>query len=146
MASSSYPQSFDSIDDKARYDWNLIIVEGFLRGNCDLASGGRCFLIPLGGRDFAELKCEVPGIDPNTLLQDPTVRIRLYVVLGDEKVFDSVYPIADLRRIARLRIKKRPLFPWHKTWEHTLWPKVIWYLPDKDTDYRDAKSMPISAP
>jgi hypothetical protein len=138
LTSNSYPQSFDSIDDRARYDWNLMIVEGFLHGNFDWGSGRRCFLIPLGGRDFAELKCEVAGIDPNALLQDPTVPIRLRVVLSDETVFDNVYPIAELRRIARLRNKKRPFFPWNRTWEHTLWPKVAWYLPDKDTDYSDA--------
>jgi hypothetical protein len=125
-----YPQSFESIGAKAQYDWKLAIAERFLRGNQQFISDQIAIMIPLGGRDFAQLTCETPDIDPNALLQDPRVPIRLRVVFGDDTVFSNVYAIADLRRIARDRSKKQPLLRWNKTWEHILWPVVVRELPD----------------
>jgi hypothetical protein len=126
----SHPQSFDNIDARARYDWKLSIARRFLSGNQQSISDEIAIMIPLGGRDFAQLKCEIPGIDPNALLQHPSVPISLRVVFGDDTVYSHVYAIADLRRIARERSKKQPLFPWNRTWEHILWPAVVKELPD----------------
>lgn len=125
-----YPVAFESIDAKARYDWKLMIAEHFLRGNQQSISKEVAIMIPLGGRDFAQLSCEAAGIDPNALLSDPTVPIRLRVVFGDDTLYSHVYAIADLRRIARERSKRRPLFPWNRTWEHILWPAIVKELPD----------------
>jgi hypothetical protein len=90
----SYPVAFESIDAKAQYDWKLTIAQRFLRGNQQSMSNEVAIAIPLGGRDLAQLTCEVAGIDPNALLQDPTVPIRLRVVFGDHTVYSHVYAIA----------------------------------------------------
>ena len=109
-----------------------MIAERFLRGNLQYAAPGRTeTVIVLGGRDFGELRCEDPNAQPEQLLHDPNVPIRLRVVIADETVFCESYRIADLRRIARKMSRQRkPFLPWNRTWHHELWPAITKELPD----------------
>jgi hypothetical protein len=120
-----------AVDAKARYDWKLTIARRFLYGNTKLGDGGTDMLIALGGRSFGELRCQLPNAQPEQLLHDPNVPIRLRVVIDNETVFCQTYRIADLRGIAsKMSNQRKPFFPWNRTWHHVLWPEILKELPE----------------